>query len=102
VCPHCHNNSFYLIPGTTRARCMCCGIEGDITVDKGAFKFNFDTEKWLGPKGLAHDTIPGKFHHADDIHVMEDKLIEIKKTNPVYKERQDKYRAFIKGTKPAK
>ena len=71
VCPHCHCKNFYLDPESTHATCMTCGIEGDLTIEDGKFKFVFPEEQL----GHAHDTLSGKFIHADDIKENEGKAI---------------------------
>ena len=63
VCPHCHSKNFYLEPGTTKATCMSCGIEGELQIEDGALKFVYTPEA----ENLAHDLLSGKFKHADDI-----------------------------------
>lgn len=71
VCPHCHSKNFYLTPGTTEAICMTCGIEGQLAIEDGALKFVFPEEQIAH----AHDTISGKFFHADDIKENEGRAI---------------------------
>ena len=33
VCPHCNCNDFYLYPGTNRAVCAVCGLQGKIVIN---------------------------------------------------------------------
>ena len=75
ICPHCHNREFYLNDDASKAICCLCGIEGDIRVVDGKVKFEFAPEQ----VGHAHNTMPGKFIHCDDIKENEGKLIEWKK-----------------------
>ena len=63
VCPHCHSRNFFLSNDSTHAICCLCGIEGDIVIEDGKTKFVFPEEQL----GHAHDTLPGKFIHGDDI-----------------------------------
>lgn len=86
VCPHCHNRLFYLEPGTNKAICGLCGIVGEVNVVDGKTEFTFPEEQL----GHAHDTLPGKFIHGDDIKNMEASLTEAKKT-PEFKERKAAY-----------
>lgn len=77
ICPHCHCKNFYFGDGdSNNAVCMSCGIEGKIEVVDGKVKFVFPEEQL----GHAHDTIPGKFIHADDIKENEGKAIANRKS----------------------
>jgi len=87
VCPHCNNNEFTLVPGTTKAACCVCGIEGDFVIEDGKTKFVFG-EEWLV---RAHDTLSGKKLHGDDILEMETKNLENRKTDE-YKRRVQRYK----------
>jgi len=71
ICPHCHCKNFYITPGTTEATCMTCGIVGKLDVVDGAIQFSFTPEA----ESHAHDTLSGKFMHADDIKENEGKAI---------------------------
>ena len=95
VCPHCHSKEFYLIPDSTCAICNHCGIEGEISIENGKYVFKFD-ESWLAK---AHNTIPGKMIHFDDVTRIEFELLEVMKTEK-YKERVKKYKEFISATMP--
>ena len=98
VCPHCHSKEFYIDPEQNYAAvCDLCGMVGELVKDEnGKVTFVFPEEQL----GHAHDTIPGKFIHADDIQRNEGKLAEMQKSNPEFKARKEKYKAFIEGTKP--
>lgn len=95
ICPHCHNRNFYLNDDASKAICCLCGIEGEVKVEDGKVKFEFGEEQIAH----AHNTMPGKFIHADDIKENEGKLIETKKS-PEYKQRQENYKQFIMATMP--
>lgn len=95
MCPHCHNRNFYLADDATKAICCFCGLIGEIKVTDGKVSFTFPAET----EGLAHDTISGKFKHADDIKENEGKLMEWKKTD-AYKTRMKYYKDFIESSKP--
>lgn len=97
ICPHCHNRNFYLSDDASKAVCCVCGLIGELKVDGGKVSFDFPPET----EALAHDTLSGKFHHADDIRENEGKLIELKKTDE-FKNRKQKYIDFIIGMKPEK
>lgn len=89
VCPHCHCKNFYLDPESTHATCMTCGIEGDLVIEDGKFKFVFPEEQL----SHAHDTISGKFIHADDIKENEGKAIENRKSQK-FKDSQARIASF--------
>lgn len=93
VCPHCHSRNFYLSPDSTRAVCCLCGIEGDIVIEGGKVSFQFPEEQL----GHAHDTLPGKFIHGDDIKNMESRFAEVQKTEE-FKSRKNRYNDFISST----
>ncbi len=95
VCPHCHSNNFYLQEDGT-AVCCLCGIEGVMKNVDGKYVFEFDEEKWLPH---AHDSIPGKFIHGDDIQRNEGECRSLMQSEEA-KARKAKYRDFIKSTKP--
>jgi len=95
VCPHCQCSNFWLVPGTTKAVCELCGLEGEVVIEDGAWKFVFPAED--EPK--AHDTVSGKFMHADDIKENETRLMNLSK-DPTFVERKKFYKDFIEPTPP--
>lgn len=95
VCPHCHSNNFYLQEDGT-AVCCLCGTEGVMKNVDGKYVFEFDAEKWIPH---AHDSIPGKFIHGDDIQRNEAATRELMASDEA-KARKAKYRDFIKSSKP--
>ena len=97
VCPHCHSRNFYLDSKSTHAICELCGIEGHIKIVDGKVKFEFPEEQL----GHAHDTLPGKFIHVEDIGKTITTLMAMKKTDK-YKERLENYKNFITATTPKK
>jgi len=97
VCPHCHNRNFYLDPNSTHAICCACGIEGEIRVEDGKVVFDFPEEQLAH----AHDTLSGKFIHADDIKTNEGRQANLRNSIE-YKERMDKYLDFITSSAPGK
>lgn len=94
VCPHCHSRNFYFEKDGT-VTCEVCGIEGKIVITDGGYAFEFEPTQYQ----QAHDTIPGKMKHMDDISHYEGLLAQQKKT-PEFKERIEKYKAFIQASKP--
>lgn len=73
ICPHCHCKNFYFSDGdSNNAICMTCGIEGKLEFENGKVKFVFPEEQL----GHAHDTLPGKFIHANDIKNAEETYIK--------------------------
>lgn len=97
VCPHCHANNFNIDPGSKKAICCLCGIEGTL-VDKGdKFVFEFPEEQLQ----LAHDMLPGKFKHGDDIKEIEGSFMEFMKTEK-YRNLMDKYKSYKEPLKPAR
>lgn len=92
ACPHCHGNNFYIEPGTTHCTCEYCGLEGTLYLDEnGAFKFKNDPT--IIPNGLiehAHNLIPGKKAHGDDIFENEGRLMNLYK-DPEFQARKKHY-----------
>lgn len=97
VCPYCHSNNFYLQEDGV-AICCLCGTEGVMKNVDGKYVFEFDREKWIPH---AHDSIPGKFIHGDDIQRNEAEARTLMQTDEA-KARKQKYRDFIQTSKPEK
>ncbi|NTV91415.1 MAG: flavodoxin family protein [Clostridiales bacterium] len=95
VCPHCHCRNFYIIPDTQKAICVLCGIEGELVAKDGKLTFEFPESQIEH----AHDTLSGKFIHADDIRVNEMQNMENRKTDK-YKNAVDKYKSFLEPIAP--
>lgn len=93
VCPHCQNSNFWLVPGTAKAVCELCGLEGDLAIEDGAWKFVFDP----ADEHKAHDLLSGKFLHADDIKNNEGRLMNLSK-DPEFQARKKFYTEFIAPT----
>ena len=94
LCPHCHSREFYFYPDNT-VECCLCGIRGKMVVDGDGYRFEFAPEQLQ----RAHDTMPGKFIHADDINRNNGHANEFRKTD-TFKQKQKKYVEFIQGSKP--
>ena len=95
VCPHCQCSNFWLVPGTTKAVCELCGLEGEVVIEDGAWAFKFDP----ADEHKAHDTISGKFLHADDIKENEGRLMDLGK-DPEFKARKKYYNDLFQPTPP--
>ena len=72
-----------------------CGIEGDVKVVDGKVRFEFPEEQLEH----AHDTLSGKFIHAEDIKKTVATTMSLKKSDE-YKQRLEKYKNFITATMP--
>lgn len=96
VCPHCHCRNFYFGADNV-VSCAACGIRGKMVIDGDGYKFEFPEEQLEH----AHDTLPGKFIHADDINQNNGRAMAMKMSDK-YKERNQMYKDFIKGSKPEK
>lgn len=97
ICPHCHSRNFYLNNKASEAICCLCGIKGELKITGGNIAFVFPEEQIEH----AHDTISGKFHHADDIKENEGAFMAARKTDE-FKARAEKYKTFITATQPEK
>jgi multimeric flavodoxin WrbA len=96
VCANCHSRNFFL-DSAGKAICEVCGIVGELKPANGKLEFVFPPEQYEH----AHNTLPGKFKHMDDMYRIETQLAADKKT-PEFKARVEQYRAFISPSKPAK
>jgi len=95
VCPHCHSKNFYLDRESTHAICELCGIEGEIKIIDGKVRFQFPKEQLEH----AHDTLSGKFKHAEDIEKTIATISKMRTTDK-YKQRLENYKSFITETMP--
>jgi multimeric flavodoxin WrbA len=95
ICPHCHSRNFYLRNDAAKAICSSCGITGELKITDGKINFEFPEAQL----SAAHDTVPGKMHHVDDIKNIEGKFMATRKTD-AFKERVKNYKAFISASKP--
>ena len=101
VCPHCNANDFYLVPGTDKAICSVCGLEGHVHVNEGKVEVEYRDEECYDERGLfrAHDTAEGKQIHGEDIARMEGELAKLQRGDE-YKQRVARYKEFIQPTMP--
>ena len=95
ICPHCHSRNFYLNNDSSEAVCCLCGIVGEIKVTDGKISFYFPEEQL----SHAHNTMPGKLIHVNDIRGTVETLKDMK-SSPVYAERIKKYKEFIQPLRP--
>ena len=96
VCPHCHCRNFYIGKDNV-VTCAACGIRGKLVSDGDGYRFEFPEEQLEH----AHDTLSGKFIHADDINRNNQKAMALKQSDK-YRERNQMYKDFIQSTKPEK
>ena len=95
ICPHCHSRNFYLNEQAGETICCLCGIKGELKISAGKVSFVFPESQIEH----AHDTIPGKFLHMDDIKENEGAFMEMRKSD-AFKSRVANYKAFISASKP--
>lgn len=96
LCGVCHSRNFYFRSGGV-VECEVCGCRGKIVQSGEDYKFEFEPSQME----VVHTKMPGKMKHMDDIYKNEMQLME-DKAKPEYKERREKYAAFISASKPAK
>jgi multimeric flavodoxin WrbA len=94
VCSNCHSRNFYLAADGS-AICEVCGIVGRLVPAEGGYRFEFSPDQLEH----AHNSLPGKMKHMDDVAHNETTLAEQKKS-PEYRARVEKYRAFIQASRP--
>jgi hypothetical protein len=97
LCPNCHSRVMHLSDSSARAECLLCGSIGELAVCDGRIEFRFGPEQYE----RAHNTIPGKIKHVEDIGRLEGQFRQDRET-PEYKARIAKYKAFIEPVGPRK
>jgi flavone/flavonol reductase len=97
ICPNCHSRVMHLDDSSQRVECLVCGIIGELVIRDNKIKFDFGPEQYA----RAHNTIPGKLKHVEDIGRIEGKFLQDKET-PEYKSRVARYKAFIQPSTPPK
>jgi hypothetical protein len=97
VCSNCHSRLMYIHDDGKTVECAVCGIKGALAERAGTLAFEFSPEQLEH----AHNMIPGKMKHVDDIARDEGAFAAQKETEE-YKHRATMYREFIKGSKPEK
>ncbi|MDL2295079.1 flavodoxin family protein, partial [Ruminococcaceae bacterium OttesenSCG-928-D13] len=92
VCGHCNSRNFFLHADGV-AECEVCGIKGELKLEGDRYIFRFPEEQLEH----AHDMVPGKMQHMEDIRVIEteffDKAAEVQAA-------KDKYKDFIQPSRP--
>jgi multimeric flavodoxin WrbA len=97
ICPNCHSRVMHLSDSSKHVECLVCGIIGELVIRENKIQFEFGSEQYE----RAHNTIPGKMKHVEDIGRIEGKFMQDKET-PEYKARVAKYKAFIQPSSPPK
>lgn len=97
VCANCHSRLMYLTDDAKNVECSVCGIKGELVVKDGKIKFAYPPEQLEH----AHNTLPGKIKHVEDIGKNEGAFAAAKQTEE-YKRRAEVYKAFIQPSKPEK
>jgi multimeric flavodoxin WrbA len=97
VCANCHSRLMYIAEDGKTVECSVCGIKGELTSEGGKLKFVYPGEQMEH----AHNLLPGKIKHVEDIGRMEGKFAAEKQSDE-YKRRAEVYKAFIQASKPEK
>jgi multimeric flavodoxin WrbA len=95
ICSNCHSRLMYLNDDASRVECSVCGIVGKLSVVNGKIIFNFGPEQYE----IAHDKLPGKLKHMEDVGRIEGAFAEAKQTEE-FKNRMETYKKFIQPSKP--
>jgi hypothetical protein len=85
----------YLNDSATNVECAVCGIVGELVIKDGKIGFEFPPEQLE----YAHDTMPGKLKHLEDVGRVEGQYAALKQTE-LFKQRQEAYQAFIQPSRP--
>lgn len=97
ICSSCHSRLMHLSDDARHAECSVCGIIGEIKVKNGKIHFVFPEAQLAH----AHNTLPGKLKHVQDIGRNEGAFAQAKKSE-AFKNRIKTYKAFIQPSKPIK
>ena len=97
MCSNCHSRLMYIAEDAKTVECSVCGVKGELTIEDGKLKYSFPAEQLEH----AHNLLPGKIKHVEDIGKMEGKFAEERKSDE-YKRRAEAYKAFIQPSKPEK
>ncbi len=95
MCPICHTKLFEVSGALDKVRCATCGAQGSLTSEGGTLRFLVTPEA----AALSHWTIPGKFHHGDDLNNIS--LKPPANMGEVHG-RLAKYKSYLSYTRPAK
>jgi uncharacterized Zn finger protein (UPF0148 family) len=97
VCANCHSRLMYIAEDGKTVECSVCGIKGELAMEDGKLKYSYPAEQMEH----AHNLLPGKIKHVEDIGKNEGAFAAAKQTDE-YKRRADAYKAFIQASKPEK
>jgi multimeric flavodoxin WrbA len=97
ICPNCHSRVLHLSDDCRKTECLVCGIIGELCIVDNRIKFQFTPDQYE----RAHNKMPGKLKHVDEIAKAEDKFLHDREKNE-YKSRLEKYKAFIEPLVPIK
>lgn len=97
VCANCHSRLMYIADDAKSVECSVCGIKGELTIEDGKLTYKYPPEQMEH----AHNLLPGKIKHVEDIGRMEGKFAAEKQSDE-YKRRAEVYKAFIQASKPGK
>jgi hypothetical protein len=97
ICANCHSRLMYLSDDAKRVECSVCGIIGELVVKNGKIKFEFAPDQYE----RAHNTLPGKIKHVEDIGKNEGEFAAAKQTEK-FKKRIEAYKQFIQPSVPEK
>jgi multimeric flavodoxin WrbA len=97
ICTNCHSRLMYLSDDAKRVECSVCGIIGELVVENGKIKFEFAPDQYE----RAHNTLPGKIKHVEDIGKHEGEFAAAKQTEK-FKKRIEVYQEFIQPSVPEK
>jgi len=97
ICPNCHSRTMHLGDDSRQVECLVCGIIGELVIRDHKIKLEIKPEQLE----RAHNTIPGKLKHVQDIGKIEGQFMQDKNL-PEYQARIQKYKSFIKSSAPNK
>jgi multimeric flavodoxin WrbA len=97
ICPNCHSRTLHLGDDSRLAECLVCGVIGELVIRNNKVTLEIKPDQYE----RAHNTIPGKLKHVQDIGKIEGQFMQDKNL-PEYQARLQKYKTFIKSSKPPK
>jgi hypothetical protein len=96
ICPNCHSRVMHIGESSQRVECLVCGIIGELVIRDGKIKLEFNPEQYE----RAHNTIPGKLKHVQDIGQLESRFARDRETQE-FQNRTAKYKGYIQPSIPA-
>jgi flavone/flavonol reductase len=97
VCSNCHSRLMYIAEDGKTVECSVCGVKGELEFKRGKLEFSYPKSQMEH----AHNLMPGKIKHVEDIGKMEGKFAA-EKQSAEYKRRAEVYKTFIQASKPEK